>query len=469
MKQTIWSARPGAFVFTLLALGFAAASCASGPTGREEAVRRIDAMTVAELLTPEKANVPLRPEDAGEVRRKLWQKYKAEQTKDAKRMEEHKSRQLRFGSVMRYAYRKVGQKPATGYPLYIALHGGGGAPSRVNDRGWQHMMVYYLGSVKQGVYLAPRGVTNTWNLHSVGDSYPLYDRLIENMILFEDVDPNRVYLLGYSAGGDGVYQITPRMADRFAAANMSAGHHNGVSAWNLYNTPFLVQMGEKDGAYGRNKAAANFATVLAKLRKEAGGGYVYDCFLHLNRGHGIVDRDPREGAQTVIADVAAWLKKGDRKTKKANTNAIAWVRRHVRNPWPERVVWDLRTRANRSGIKGDLKLWMTPNRGEQFYWLDLSRGSGAKLEGHMIDVRLDKKANAITVAKTTNRLRILLNGAMLDLSKPVTVNVGGKTFTVRPQPNLETMVRTLVDRGDPSYCFEAAITIEKTGDAWSVK
>ena len=38
------------------------------------------------------------------------------------------------------------------------------------------------------------------------------DRLIENLVVFEGVDPNRVYLLGYSAGGDGVYQLAPRMA-----------------------------------------------------------------------------------------------------------------------------------------------------------------------------------------------------------------------------------------------------------------
>jgi poly(3-hydroxybutyrate) depolymerase len=35
------------------------------------------------------------------------------------------------------------------------------------------------------------------------ESYPLYDRLITNMVLFEGVDPERVYLLGFSAGGDG--------------------------------------------------------------------------------------------------------------------------------------------------------------------------------------------------------------------------------------------------------------------------
>ena len=474
MKQVIQNvtrrnARALALVFVVLALGFASSSCVSRPPGKEEIVARIDGATVAELLAPKQGDMPVRPEDADAIRQALWQKYKSEQSKDATRLQEHKSKQIRFGSVMRYAYRTVGKKPATGHPLYIALHGGGGAPPQVNDRGWQHMMVYYLGSVKQGIYLAPRGVTNRWNLHSAGDSYPLYDRLIENMMLFEDVDPNRVYLLGYSAGGDGVYQVTPRMADRFAAANMSAGHHNGASARNLYNTPFIVQGGERDTAYGRHKATAAYGLGLAKLRKQYGGGYVHDCFIHVGRGHGIVDRDPREGPQTVIADIEAWLKKGDRKGKKANTNAIAWVRRHVRNPWPERVVWDIGTRANRSGIKGDLKLWMTPNRGKQFYWLDIGREGGAKVEGNLIDVRLDKAANAITVTKATTWLRLLLNGHMLDLSKPVTVTVGGKSFGVRPRPKLRTMVRTLVDRGDPFYCFEAEITIEKVGDGWRVK
>ena len=43
------------------------------------------------------------------------------------------------------------------------------------------------------------------------------------MIAFYGVDSDRVYLMGYSAGGDGVYQVAPRMADRFAAAAMMAG------------------------------------------------------------------------------------------------------------------------------------------------------------------------------------------------------------------------------------------------------
>ena len=53
------------------------------------------------------------------------------------------------------------------------------------------------------------------------------------MIMLYEVDPNKVYLMGYSAGGDGVYQLAPRMADRFAAAAMMAGHPNETSPLGL--------------------------------------------------------------------------------------------------------------------------------------------------------------------------------------------------------------------------------------------
>ena len=431
----------------------------------------VDSVTgsLAEFASSAKPGLLLLPGDVAAVREKLWQKYRAEQMRDPMRIEEAKSCQLRFGSVMRYTCRKAGEKPAQGYPLYIALHGGGSAPTELNDQAWQSMSTWYLGSIKQGLYVAPRGIADTWNLHSLPDSFPLYDRLIENMILFEDADPNRVYLLGYSAGGDGVYQVAPRMADRLAAANMSAGHPNGVGACNLYNLPFLVQMGEQDSAYSRHKTAAKFSLALDSLQKECAGGYVHDCFLHLGKGHGIVERDPAETPQEVIADLAAWLEKGNLATKKVNANAIVWVRQFVRNPWPARVIWDLGTRADRSGARSTgEKLWPTPNRGKLFYWLDLSGAGEGKVDGDRIDVRLDKAANAIAIEKTTAWLRLLLSATMLDLSKPVTVTVGGKAFVVQPRPNLKTMVRTLVDRGDPNYCFEAEITVEKNGDTWSV-
>ena len=104
------------------------------------------------------------------------------------------------------------------------MHGGGGAPARLNDSQWRNQINLY--QPKEGVYLAPRAPTNTWNLWHQGHIDAFFQRIIENSIVFEGVDPNRVYIMGYSAGGDGVYQLAPRMSDRFAAASMMAGHPN---------------------------------------------------------------------------------------------------------------------------------------------------------------------------------------------------------------------------------------------------
>ncbi len=142
----------------------------------------------------------------------------------------------------------------------------------MNNSQWAHMASYYQNSVKNGVHVNPRGVRDTWDCHFNPESYPLYDRLIENMIAFYDVDPNRVYLTGFSAGGDGVYAIVAKMPDRFAAANMSAGHPNGLPLWNLYNMPLLLQVGENDTAYDRNIVTAQYGQLLDGYQEELSGG-----------------------------------------------------------------------------------------------------------------------------------------------------------------------------------------------------
>ena len=145
------------------------------------------------------------------------------------------------GREMRYTVQTIGEPGENGlYPLYITLHGGGGAPEEENNQQWIAMGNYYSESVESGIYVACRGMEDVWNLHFLDESYAMYDRLIENMIAMSGADPSRVYLLGFSAGGDGVYAIAPRMADRFAAANMSSGHPNGVSLKNTSNLPFEI-------------------------------------------------------------------------------------------------------------------------------------------------------------------------------------------------------------------------------------
>ena len=139
---------------------------------------------------------------------------------------------------MPFSYRKLGDPPKNGYPLYISLHGGGGCPEEVNDQQWNNQKTLY--SPENCIYLAPRGPTNTWNLWHQSHIMPLFRKMILLMKIHENIDVNRVYLMGYSAGGDGVYYMAPRMADYWAGCHMMAGHPNNSSPLNLRNIAFTL-------------------------------------------------------------------------------------------------------------------------------------------------------------------------------------------------------------------------------------
>ena len=99
---------------------------------------------------------------------------------------------------MPFAYKVFGEKPKEGRSLFLSMHGGGGAPARVNDQQYENQKGLY--KPEEGVYLAPRAPSNTWDLWHQSHIDAFFERLIEDMVVFEDVNRDRVYLMGYSAG-----------------------------------------------------------------------------------------------------------------------------------------------------------------------------------------------------------------------------------------------------------------------------
>ncbi|GHT97617.1 hypothetical protein FACS1894142_2530 [Spirochaetia bacterium] len=388
-------------------------------------------------------------EEIAAARRDAWDTYKTSILNSPERKGEVDSLRMVYGdATMRYSCEVKGQPGPHGYPLYIALHGGGA--TSINESQWNDMKTRYLGSVQNGIYIAPRGVRDTWNTHSNAESYPLYDRLIENMMVFKNADPNRVYITGFSAGGDGVYAITPRMADRFAAANMSAGHPNGVDMRNLYNMPIALQCGQNDTAYSRNTVTAQYGIRLQELARQYPGHFVSTTWIHVNGTHNSwQDHDSNRGLKPVIADFTAWLNGESAQSLPVNTNAIDFVNRYTRNPLPSSVLWDV---SARDGSQGD-NLRTVPS----FYWLSVPMNSS----GGKINASYTRCENKIVVDTEgfPGALTVLLNEEMVDPFSPIHLRMNGTTTTHNPAISGELLTSSTRERGDPHYQFIMSITL----------
>jgi pimeloyl-ACP methyl ester carboxylesterase len=370
------------------------------------------------LATPSFAQKGLSRVEAEKLARKEWTIEKNKLRPAAEKV--WSEGVIHFGKYnMAIAYRAFGEKPADGRSLYISLHGGGNAPPKVNDQQWENQRTLY--PIKEGFCIVPRAPTNTWNLWHEDHIDNLLDSLIRYAVIMEDVNPNKVYILGYSAGGDGVFQLAPRMADRFAAASMMAGHPGDANALNLRNLPFAIYMGGKDTAYSRNTLAIAFNQRLDSLQRLDPKGFIHDFHLYPDKAH--------------------WMDRRD-------TIAIPWMASFTRNPLPQKVSWVQDNRLQ-----------------HRFYWLSapvetLREGAAAELS---------IKGNQIKVTKNTFKvLNINLNDKMMDLDQKITVLQNGRTlFRGKVRRNLKTIKRTIQEYQDGQMIFSVKLVL--TGDQVTVK
>src|SRR6185436_12878303 len=109
---------------------------------------------------------------------------------------------------------------------------------------------------------------DTWNGFYDTYVYPLIANLTRQFLLFTNVDPNKVFIMGYSHGGYGAFAIGPKMPDHFAAIHASAAAPTDgeTTAKTLRNTFFTYMVGEKDTAYGRIERGRKFNQAVTELR-----------------------------------------------------------------------------------------------------------------------------------------------------------------------------------------------------------
>lgn len=340
----------------------------------------------------------------------VWGQWRAAQSPG--RVAELKDNLIVVGDKKTHFLSRVfGPPPAAGRSLWISLHGGGGAPAEVNDSQWRNQIRLY--EPPEGVYVAPRAPTDNWNLWHESHVDDLLDRLIADYVLLAGVNPDKVYLMGYSAGGDGVYQLAPRMADRFAAASMMAGHPNDASPLGLRNLPFAIFSGAEDSAYNRNKVAAEWGGKLDTLANLDPGAYPHRLTIYPGLGH--------------------WM---DRK----DVEAVPWMAKFTRDPWPKRVVWHQSSRLH-----------------DRFYWLALPAG----IAKPGLTIRAEVEKNAVTIdAPGVSKLILRLHDRLVDLDQPVKVRLNGSTvFAGKAARQADAILTSLQERSDPASAATALLEV----------
>ncbi|KAL2040182.1 hypothetical protein N7G274_007085 [Stereocaulon virgatum] len=87
--------------------------------------------------------------------------------------------------TIKYTVFVYGNQPLMGFPLFIGLHGGGGATQEINEANMSRdtYRKNVQNDVKVGAYIAARGIRDHWNLHFREESYLLLQKHIQNLLL----------------------------------------------------------------------------------------------------------------------------------------------------------------------------------------------------------------------------------------------------------------------------------------------
>lgn len=361
------------------------------------------------------ATTPLSAQGATDAQELLWADY-AQQIRSEQADEFAAQRVVVDGVELRYLSAELNFSPDGERALFISMHGGGATDPATNDSQWRNQLA--LGSQydpKNAIWVAPRAPTDDWNMWFKDHIPALFDRLITQFAVFAGIDTNHVYLTGYSAGGDGVYQLGPRMADRWAGAAMSAGHPNDASPLNLRNVPFAIHVGENDTAFERNRVAQQWADRIAALQADDPMGYEYQVGIHPGLGH--------------------WMELED-------AVSIPFLQMRPRPPYPRRVVFrqDGELQPRLYNLAVDLN--------------DVKKESTLVLEvaGQQV---------VLTEVDRVPRFRLRLSDALLDLDRPVQVMFQGRPLLEATFPRtIAVLHQSLIERGDPAQMFCAEVEVE---------
>lgn len=325
---------------------------------------------------------------------------------------------------MPYIIFKKGKKPEGGWPLFFALHGGGGNARAEGPHSWQVNTREWFAQMSltekvyepAGLYVIPRMADDREGRWYYRYNQVFLDRMIQRGILFGEVNPDRVYLMGISEGGYTAFRLGSLMADRWAGScAMAAAEPLGnAPPENLRHVAFRCGIGEKDTMFDRIGLARKYFAKLGGLKKEAGSGYEHFFDEQKGKGHGI---DYKPGP--------------------------TWIAKFERNPVPGRIDWTVIRQHDRSR---DRLYWLALAETPKKFPLKLT----AQIKGQVVEVTSDQKIP----------LKVLLDDRLLDLDQEVVIKLNGKeAFRGKIPRTKKALLESTAGRGDPGLVFSAEVSV----------
>lgn len=332
---------------------------------------------------------------------------------------------------MPYYFIKKGKAGQDKHALFLNLHGSG--PKVMEFKNTLAWTLRYRDA--PSLYFIPQ-IPNEkryrWWLKPVQYSW---ERLFRLAMLNDQVDVNKMYIMGISEGGYGSQRLAAYYADYLAGAGPMAGGEplRNAPPLNFRNIAFSFQTGENDHGFGRNTLTLEAKKVFEELATKYDGDFIHKIELQANRGHGI--------DYTVTTP---WLVQYDRRTR------------------PKRVSWmlfpmDGRYRKGFYNIGIDKAFDIQESDAYNRVGFDITySGNTVYIDTKLWDQDMMESRQLDEMA-----ISIFLDEQYVDLSKKIKVLWNGKqVYNAKVKPSYESLIESCALFGDPERLYPVKIRID---------
>ncbi len=155
-------------------------------------------------------------------------------------------------------YEPEPDSPAGALPLIVALHSRSSSGSDLAEVDkFGTIDALQSGMKLDAVVLAPQAPDGKWDAERVMNT-------VDWVLANRNIDPNRIYAIGMSMGGNGVASLVEAHPDRIAAAIILAGGLTEGNVANLNKVPLWVIRGLND----REEAIARTDKMISEMRSQ---------------------------------------------------------------------------------------------------------------------------------------------------------------------------------------------------------